>query len=428
MLTLHSGKKKQGFCDKVARREFLKIGALGIGGLTLADVFRAEAQAGISSSNKAVINIHLSGGPSHQDMFDLKPDAPVEFRGAFNPIHTNVPGFDICEHFPILATMADKFAVIRSLVGSTGQHSNYQTHSGFNQKDLSAVGGRPALGSVVAKLNGVAESGAPPFISYNGGEPGFLGPVYKPFKPDSQGQRNLMLQRGMTADRMSSRTSLLSQLDTIRRDIDYTGEMLAVDSFTEKAVEVVTSGEVGSALDLKKEDPKVVERYGKDGKNFLTARRLVEAGVRTVSFNWGSWDTHSGNFTKLSTQLPKLDIAMSALIQDLHDRGLDQDVAIVMWGEFGRSPRVNKNQGGGRDHWNKLSTAFLAGGGMRTGQAIGSSTRYAEQAQDRPIDYQEVHATLYRTLGIDSVSTTIADHNGRPQYLLDHRDPIRELI
>lgn len=411
------------YCDGVSRRSFLQIGALGVAGVTLADLLKAEARAGIGSSEKAIINIHLGGGPSHQDMFDLKPDAPAEYRGEFNPIKTNVSGLEICEHFPQLATMADKFAVIRSLIGSVGQHANHQTHTGYHDKELRNVGGRPALGSVLAKLKGSTPTGAPSFISYNGGEPGFLGPVFKPFKPEGG---SLKLNAQLTSDRLGGRTNLLTQLDRLRRDVDNSGQMEALDSYTQRAVEVVTSGKVADALDLKKEDPDVVKRYGKQGSNFLTARRLVEAGVRTVSFNWGGWDTHGGNFTKLKTQLPELDNAMSNLLTDLSDRGLDQDVTVIMWGEFGRTPRINK--GAGRDHWPKLSMAFLAGGGMRLGQAIGESTKFAEEAAVRPVHFQEVFATLYHNLGIDVASTTIADPNGRPQYLVDIRRPIDELI
>jgi uncharacterized protein (DUF1501 family) len=202
--------------------------------------------------------------------------------------------------------------------------------------------------------------------------------------------------------------------------------MEAFDSYTRRAVDVVTSGKVADAIDLNKEDPKVRERYGKDGTYFLTARRLVEAGVRVVTFNWGGWDTHGQNFVKLKSQLPRLDIAMSALVQDLHDRGMDKDVTVVMWGEFGRTPRVNK--GAGRDHWPQLAMCFLAGGGMRTGQAVGTSTKYAETAKDRPVHLQEVFATLYHNMGIDVESTTLQDPSGRPQYLVNHRTPISELV
>jgi hypothetical protein len=415
--------RAQSYCDGVSRRSFLQVGALTLGGLTLPRLLAAEAAAGIGSSNKAIVNIHLSGGPSHQDIFDLKPSAPAEFRGQFSPIATNVAGIEICEHLPTLAKMADKYAIIRSLIGSTGAHANYQTHSGYDQRDLRNAGGRPALGSVVSKLSGPSASGAPAFVSYNGGDPGYLGPVYKPYQPQGG---NLRLQGGLTEQRLDSRTNLLGSLDKLRRDADTSGQMQALDSFTRRAVGVVTSGKVADALDMAKYDTRDKERYGRDGTSFLTARRLIEAGVRVVTFSWGGWDTHGQNFETLKRQLPKLDQAMAALLADLSDRGMDQDVTVVMWGEFGRTPRVNS--GAGRDHWPQLAMCFLAGGDMKLGQAIGSSTRNAEYAKDRPVHFQEVFATLYRNLGIDVTTAQLTDTAGRPQYLVDKREVIRELV
>jgi hypothetical protein len=379
---------------------------------------------GGKSTTKSIINIHLGGGPSHQDMFDLKPNAPVEFRGEFNPIKTNVSGIEICEHMPLLAGMADKFAVIRSLVGMKDDHSNFQTHTGYTQEDLRNVGGRPAIGAVATRLLGPSESGAPPWVSYNSGNPGYLGAQCRGYHPQGG---DLRLVGGMTSDRLESRTNLLSSLDKIRRDVDGSGQMQALDAFTQRAVSVVTSGSVADALDLNKEQRAVRERYGSnDGEMFLRARRLVEAGVRVVSFDWGGWDTHSDNFKQLKTQLPKLDRAMSALIQDLHDRHMQNDVTIVMWGEFGRTPRVNGTAG--RDHWSRLSMSFLSGGGLKMGQVIGSSTANAEDAKDNPVHLQQVFATLYHTLGINVVDTTIRDPNGRPQFLVERREVVKELV
>jgi hypothetical protein len=427
MLTINSSRSGH-LCDGFTRRGFLELGALGIGGVTFADVLRAEAQAGIGSSQKAIINIHLPGGPSHTDLFDLKPQAPVEYRGEFMPIATNVPGLDICEHMPMLATMADKFAVIRSLVGSNSGHDNLQTQSGYNKKSLESLGGRPATGSVISKLKG-SIGGAPPFVSYSGGSPGYLGPTYQPFAPNGGGAAlsNLRLERSLTADRLSDRSSLLSSLDRIRRDVDASGEMSALDDFTKTAIDVVTSGRVADALDLKQEDPRAVARYGKEGSTMLTARRLIQAGVRVITMNFSGWDTHSNNFKTLRERnLPQLDRAVSALIEDLSAQGMYEDVTIVLWGEFGRTPRVNSNSG--RDHWPRLSTAFMAGGGIRGGQAVGQSSRKGEVAELRPIDYQEVHATLYHNMGIDLQTTQFIDPAGRPQYILDHMDPIKELV
>jgi hypothetical protein len=428
MLTIQ-GSQSSEFCDGFSRRDFLKLGALGIGGLTFADVLRAESQAGIGSSQKAIINIHLHGGPSHTDMFDLKPEAPVEYRGEFIPIATNASGLDICEHMPMLATMGDKFSVIRSLVGSNSGHDNLQTQSGYNRKSLESLGGRPATGSVISKLHG-SIGGAPPFVSYSGGSAGYLGPTFQPFTPTGQGAAlsNLRMERSLTADRLTDRSSLLGSLDRIRRDVDASGEMIALDDFTKTAIDVVTSGRVADALDLKKEDPRIVARYGKGGSTLLTARRLIQAGVRVVTMkSFGSWDTHGNNFKTLRDRnLPQLDRAVSALIEDLSARGMYDDVTIVLWGEFGRTPRVNAKAG--RDHWPRLSMAFMAGGGIRGGQAVGQSSRKGEIAENRPIDYQEVHATLYHNMGIDLHTTQFIDPAGRPQYILDHLDPIKELV
>jgi|TARA_Y100001968_G_scaffold74342_1_gene65768 hypothetical protein len=415
-------KHVHGFCDGLSRRDFLQIGGGGLGAMSLPAILQAESNAGITSSNKAVIHLHLAGGPSHQDMFDLKPEAPSEFRGEFNPIHTNVPGLDICEHMPQLSTMADKFAVIRSLVGMQNSHSHFHTSTGYNNRDLSNVGGRPYFGSVIARLQGVTDTGAPPYISYMGGEPGYLGPVYRPYKPSGT---DLKL-RSITEERLNNRRQLLGSLDQIRRDIDSTGQLDALDSYTQQAAELVTSGSVADALDLKLEEPSKVKQYGNTYKNLLIARRLVEAGSRVVTVQSGGWDTHSNNFKSLKTRLAELDMAVSTLITDLSERGLDQDVTLIVWGEFGRTPRVNSKAG--RDHWPRLAMAFMAGGGMRLGQAIGTSSKNAEYAKDRPVHFQEVIATLYHNMGINCETTQLIDPNGRPQYLLDHRQPIAELV
>jgi len=421
MLQIQVGRSRP-YCDGVSRRSFLKLGAMTLGGLTLADLYRAEARAGIGSSNKAIINVHLNGGPSHQDMFDLKPEAAAEFRGEFSPISTNVEGMQICEHFPQLAKMADKYAIIRSLVGSVGAHSNFQTHTGYGERELRNVGGHPSMGSVMSKIAGPSDTGAPAFISYNGGNPGFLGPVYKAYEPMGG---SLRLSKSLTEQRLDDRTNLLGSLDKIRRDMDSTGQMSALDTFTRRAVGVVTSGKVADALDGNN-DAKDTERYGKDGMPFLRARKLVEAGVRVVTFSWGGWDTHANNFVSLKKQLPKLDMGLSSLVQDLSDRGLDKDVTVIVWGEFGRTPRINP--GAGRDHWPSVMMAFVAGGGMQLGQVIGSTTRDGGHAQDRPVHVQEVFSTLYRNLGIDVMGTTLPDTNGRPQYLVDKRQVISELV
>ena len=269
------------------------------------------------------------------------------------------------------------------------------------------------------------------------GESGFLGLAHTPFKPDGDGLANMVLN-DITVDRLSDRKTLLSGLDRIRRDIDHSGTLNGVDAFTEKAFDVLTSSKLVDALDVEKEDPKVREMYGKghqgnkdDGgprttSQFLIARRLVEAGVRCVTLAFSRWDWHGNNFGQARTEMPVLDQALSALITDLEMRGMLDDVSIVVWGDFGRTPRINSNAG--RDHWSPVSCALLAGGGMNTGQAIGSTNRLGEVPKDRPVHYQEVFSTLYRQLGIDVEGMTVDDLQGRPQYLVDVRKPLPELI
>src|SRR5687767_11770448 len=421
MLTI-SGKRHSGYCDGVNRRSFMKIGAMGLAGLALPDLFRMEALANAAAAAggptggtrpKGIINIYLAGGPPQTDMFDLKPDAPSEYRGEFNAIKTNVAGMEICELMPRLAKVADKFSIVRSIVGSVDKHSPIHTQTGWDEDDLKAVGGHPSLGAVVSKLQG-SHQGAPPFVSLMGAiTPGFIGPAHGPFSPEGQGRENLRLQR-MKADRLQSHTELLASLDGLKRDLDSSGAMEAMDSFTQRAVEVVTSGRVADALDLEKEKPEVRARYTAgssemqyEAQNILLARRLIEAGVRAVSLGFGGWDTHGDNFNQLRRQVPPLDAALAALLLDLEERGMSKDVTVVMWGEFGRTPRVNS--GAGRDHWPRVMQAFLAGGGMKNGQVVGATDRYGGEAADRPVHLREVFATLYHNMGIDAKATTIND-------------------
>lgn len=423
------GKTYNQFCDRVSRRDALKIGAFGFGTLTLADVYRLEAATG-KSSTKSIINVHLGGGPPHQDMWDLKPDAPSEYRGEFRPIQTNADGVEICEHFSELSQLADKYVIVRGLVGNVNEHSSSTTQTGYGQNTLRAIGGPPAVGSVISKLQGF-NNGVAPFVTDGvTTNAGFLGPKYKPFSPNDA-QRMLQLKR-IDEKRLTRRANLLRTVDDLRRDIDSTGQIEAADSFSQQAVEVVLSGKMADALDLNKEDKKVVERYVGDrrgslrnNERFLRARRLVEAGVRCVSIGFGGWDTHGQNFQKLRSLLPAIDRGLAALIRDLDERGGLDDVAIIVWGEFGRTPRINS--GAGRDHWPRVAAAFLAGGGFRYGRAIGSSDRIAADAKDA-VHVHQVFATLYQHMGIDPQTTQIVDPQGRPRYLLDEREPIRELI
>jgi hypothetical protein len=446
MLSLVGPPKR--LCDGVSRRELLRIGALGMGGLALPDLLSAESQQGIRGSKKAVIMIYLCGAPPHQDMYDLKMDAPAEIRGEFQPIDTNVPGIRICEHLPRLAKIMDKLVPIRSVVGSpNGNHDSFICYTG-RSFDRQPPGGWPSVGSTLSKLLGSASPGTPPFIGLapntghppygSPGHPGFLGAAHGAFRPNGDGRSDLTLN-GISGGRLDDRRQLLGSFDRMRRDVDASRKMEGLDAFTQQAFGVLTSSKLAEALDVSREDAKVRERYGQgDPKNygdgaprnlehFLMARRLVEAGARCVTLNFGRWDFHSNNFSEFkNTHGPQFDQGLSALVEDLHERGLSDDVSVVAWGEFGRTPIINKDAG--RDHWPQVGGALLAGGGLRTGQVIGATDRLGGEPVERPVHFGEVLATLYHQMGIDPNRATIPDLSGRPQYLVDQHQPMRELI
>jgi hypothetical protein len=440
------GKSERGYCDRMPRRSFLKIGALGLGAgaLSLADILAADAQQGRGSSHKSVIHIFLGGGPPHQDMWEIKTDAPREIRGEFAPIATKVPGVQIGEVFQKIAANFDKFAAIRSVYGTVDRHEPYQVHTGWTRDSLSRQGGRPCVGSAVSRLLGPVDRGVPPFVGLanvgvwkSPGHTGFLGPTFGPFQPEGPGMEDMKLN-GVSLERLRDRKNLRASFDQFRRIVDNQGAAGSLDAFSQRALDVLTSSKLLDALDLSKEDPNLVERYG-DGKPYqyqydgsptvndqlLVARRLVEAGVRVVTLTYGRWDSHGQNFDLVRDHGGKLDQGITALVEDLEQRGMLNDVTVIAWGEFGRTPRINQNAG--RDHWPQVSCALLAGGGMKTGQAIGSTNRLGEVPHDRPVHVQEVVATLYHNLGIQTATATISDPTGRPQYLVE-KEPLRELV
>ncbi len=455
MLTIWGKSSAKGsFCDGYSRRNFLKIGGMAYGGLSLPKVLSGEATAGQRRPHKAIINIYLPGGPPHQDMWDLKTEAPTEIRGEFSPIETNVPGIEICELFPRMAQMMDKFVPIRTIVGAFGAHDGYQCMTGRVPQNAPA-GGWPSGGAWISKIQGPSNPGVPANLSlmYQTGERrwgqpgngGFLGVGHSPFPligGKGQSASDDMTLNGVTLERLQERDSLVRAFDVFRRDADARGLMEGMDTYHNQALGILTSTGLCDALDLSKEDPAIVARYGKgdpvysrDGapkmvENFCIARRLVEAGARVVTLNFSRWDWHGPdgkNFVRAREDFPLLDQALSALVMDLHERGLEKDVSVVCWGEFGRTPRINAQAG--RDHWPQLSCAMMAGGGMRTGQVIGATDRLGGEVRNRPVTFQEVFATLYHNMGIDVNTVTAMDLHGRPQYLVESGvQPIHELI
>jgi len=447
MLTLWGPKHR--YCDGVSRRSFLKIGSLAVGGLSLPQLLAAEEQQAANqqagrAAHKAVIMVYLSGGMSHHDTFDLKRDAPVEIRGEFTPIATQVPGVEICHLLPKLAGMMDRLAVIRSLVGLRDEHSSFQNLTGYPMSTAQREG-RPNFGCVVSHLQGANDPVVPPYVDlfptmqhrpYNSAGPGYLGQAASGVKADGEDLASMKL-RFVSPDEFGARRGLLAQFDSFRRSVD-ASEVERLDSMYHRAFDVLTSSKLATAMDVEKEDPKLRDRYGRGSSNhqgdggplwndqLLMARRLVEAGVRCVTVAYGFWDTHGNNFGHLKKNLPIFDQGISALVEDIHQRGLADDVTVLVWGEFGRTPKINKDAG--RDHWAPVNGALLAGGGMRTGQVIGATDKLGAYANQRRVPYQDVLATVYHNLGIEP-HTFVKGAGGRPVGILaDGAQVVRELV
>ena len=434
-------------CDGVSRRQFLRVGGLGAAGLTLADVLRAEATGPIKRP-KSVIYVVLSGGLSHIDSWDMKPDAPAEFRGAFKPTKTKVPGVEICDLFPKQAAMMDRMTLLRGVRSVENDHYLSEVYSGLPR----AAGRRPAFGSVVSKLLG-GSSALPAYVSLDrqAGDPfdfeksHYAGAAHGPFRPFGEAVENL--QPVKDTARLGDRKSLLAAFDTLRRDADASRAVAGLDRFQARALDMVTSPKVREAFDVSKEPAKVLDDYGHkagkyshqadikilydwDAKPFVQARRLVEAGVRVVTLSVGSWDHHSGAnqqiFDSYTHVFPVLDKSICALVNDLKDRGLDKDVLVCVLGEFGRTPKVSY-PGPGREHWAEAGAMLFAGGGLNMGRVIGETDSRAERSKSGTITFQNVMATIYGVLGVDTAAV-LTDFNGRPQNLLDDTAPVRELV
>ncbi len=435
--------RAQRYCDGVSRRSFLRVGSLALGGLSLPHLLRAEQRTG--RSERSVIMVYLSGGLAHQDTFDLKPASPPEVRGEFKPISTNVPGIQIGELLPRLAGCADKYALVRSVVGLADEHSSFQNTTGFGM-NTTKRDGKPHFGSVIAKVQGQADPVVPPFVDlfpvmqhkpYNSPGAGYLGRAAAPVRLDGSDLAAMKLQDA-TAAELDGRRRLLERVDAARGLASRETTSTSMDTYYQRAFDVLTSSKLVEALDVTKEPEKVRDRYGRgstkhlgDGApmwndQLLMARRLVEAGARCVTVAYGFWDTHGGNFRYLKQHLPLFDQGISALVEDLYARGLDKTTTLVVWGEFGRTPKINKDAG--RDHWSRVNGALLAGGRMKTGQVIGSTDATAAEAKDTPVHYHDVLATVYHNLGIDP-HAMVYDVSGRPAPILPSTaQPISRLV
>ena len=455
-------------CPRPSRRGLLTAGLAGLGGLSLVDLLRADATP--AAVRRSVIHVHLDGGPPQMDTIDMKPDGPAEVRGEFSAIATTVPGIQVCELLPGLARLADRFAFLRAVVGSAGQHDAFQCQSGYDPEHLKSQGGWPAIGSVLSKLHGRPGDTAPLFVDCqqgrgmvrNSARPGFLGPAHGPFRPDLGGlffrplepgmvgelaargsdfATSLALSPSLTVDRLGSRRALLKSLDGWKRQVESTDSLGAGDRFHDQAIGILTSGRVAAALDLESESAAVLARYRMttpelpvfetaDGPRavlkFLLARRMVEAGVRCVSISLSDFDTHAGNYPRLRQVLPILDAGLSGLVLDLEERGMLDDVIVVVWGEFGRTPKINKD--GGRDHWPAVSPALLVGGGIRGGRVLGETDRWGGAALGGAVTFKDVTATIWHCLGIDPQATTLTDVTGRPHPLVDRGRILAELL
>jgi hypothetical protein len=416
-------------CDGVSRRSMLKVGSLGLSAFGLPAILQSKEFG--AKPNKSVVWLWLGGGATHVETFDPKPSAPAEFRSVVGAIDTNVPGIQLGGLFERLSKVTDKLAVVRSFAHRNSGHGG-GTHwlmTGYDNRQIDNGGlpHRPSIGSIVTRTTGTnnAENGMPRYIRLGGisaDGPAFLGPAYAPFDPSGEAKKNLQLKIQM--GRLNNRRDLLKRLDNYKREVDRTGLMEGLDKFEKQAFDTIL-GNSTKAFDLKLEDPKIKESYGPGlGDQLLLARRLCEAGSGFVTVHYGGWDMHSTIEKSLKGRVPQLDRAVAAFIDDVHQRGLQDDILLVITGEFGRTPRINKNAG--RDHWAPLSTLALSGGGMNMGQIIGKSSKNAEIPSTKPVRPQDLMATIFKHFNIDE-NLQYIDKGGRPVYMIEDGTPIPEL-
>ncbi len=440
--------KQSAYCDGVARRDFLKAGFLGLGGLTLPALLRHRAEAakaGRPAPKTSVIFFEMAGGPAQHDTYDPKPYAPAEFRGIYNVARTRIPGVVLSEAMSHQAKVMDKLAIIRSMHHNSGSHqtSSHLAQTGYYLRDRQNRDNEmPCAGSIVAKLRGPNAPGIPAYVAIPSvmryGDAAWLGHGFNPFATGGDPNkknfevRNLSLARGLDVKRISNRRRLLQTFDDSRRILDARGVAESVDDFTRQAFDIVAGDRARAAFDLEREDPKTRDRYGRTtvGQSMLLARRLVEAGSTFVTVRAGGWDMHWDLRKRMERSGIPFDAGVAALISDLYERGMDQDVLVVAMGEFGRTPRMNdgRKQGTpGRDHWGNLMSVMLSGGGLRVGQVVGASSQKGEVPAEAPYRPENILAMVYRHLGMDA-GQTFNDHSGRPRYILEERGLISELV
>ncbi len=446
------------YCDGRSRRSFLQLGLAGMGSLGVSDLLRARAAAAPENVKQtSLILIWLDGGPSHMDTYDPKPNAPSEYRGIWSPIPTNVPGFEITEMFPLQAKLADSFSVVRSVHHNAGDHF---TGGHWMLTGRGGVNGAlkaqkyPFFGAVASKVLGPRKHGMPAFVGvpYSmsiGLRPGYFGGNYlgvenNPFETggdpnnDKFAVQNLSMSKGMTMDRLADRRALTVHFDEVRRLAEKSKQMETTDRFEQEAFELVTGSQARKAFDIQSESAEVRDRYGRNswGQSVLLARRLVEAGSTIVTCHFGGWDSHWNHQATMERHLPRVDLAVSGLLTDLKERGLLDQVMVMVCGEFGRTPKMNNGGNGGpalskgtpgRDHWGNAMSVMMAGGGIKGGTIVGSTNKRGERPAERPVRPGDIHHTIFHQLGIDP-DVAFTNHAGRPIPAIDHGGVIEELI
>lgn len=459
MMRIHAGSTGR-YCDGLSRRSFVQVGLAGMASVGLPQILKAKeesAERGMTRKDTAVILIWLDGGPGHMDMYDMKPEAPAEYRGIWNPIRTNVSGFEITELFPLQAKIADKFSIVRSLHHNQGDHftgGHYMLTGRGGASGADTASKSPFIGSIATSVTGPRKPGMPanmavPYAMSIGLRPGYFGANYvgiqhNPFETEGDPNaanfkvQNMQLSSGLTIDRLQDRAGLTKYFDKLRRDTDSRGTAAAMDRFEQQAFELVAGPAARQAFDIGSEDPRLRDKYGRHnwGQSTLLARRLVEAGSTFVTVHYGGWDHHWDLKAGMERYLPMVDQAVSSLFDDLTTRGLYDNVLVMLCGEFSRTPRMNNGGNGGaplsmgtpgRDHWGNAMFCLLGGGGVKGGQIVGSTNHLGEAPKERPIKPSDIHHTIFQVLGVDP-SLNFINHAGRPIAALEPGKVIQELV